>query len=158
MPGVPPKPLCPICEAGASVEWSLRKSGCDIHHCRDCDHCFVSPVPDANALRELYSAKAGYPMPEPGDASDREPAPKFARRLERIRSHRKAGRILDVGCAAGDFLQLAGRLGFDVQGVEMNPDTAARARAAGIPVEVGSLEEAPFEDGAFAVVHLGDVV
>lgn len=150
------KPCCPVCKSDAAVAFSLRKSDCDIQHCADCDHFFVSPVPDDEALRQLYTAEAGYMAHE--DGGEREFSPKFARRLEHIRGLRQGGRILDVGCAAGDFLILASRAGFEVQGVEMNPDTAALARAAGIPVEIGALEEAPLREGSFDIVHLGDVI
>ena len=38
----------------------------------------------------------------------------------------KTGRILDIGCGNGDFLKAFSKLGFDVVGVDISPDTIER--------------------------------
>ena len=54
--------------------------------------------------------------------------------LER-RAGRGARRLLDVGAHAGRFLALAKRAGWNAEGIELNPRTAAYAAAhAGVPV------------------------
>src|SRR5437660_9654052 len=47
-------------------------------------------------------------------------------RLELIRKVRPSGKLLEIGCARGDFLSVA-RDVFDVRGVEPNPDLAQSA-------------------------------
>jgi len=44
-------------------------------------------------------------------------------RLDLIRKYCGSGRLLEVGCARGDFLQVAKNF-YDVQGVEPNPELA----------------------------------
>ena len=50
-------------------------------------------------------------------------------------------RILDVGCGAGYFLRIATRLGAIVEGVEPSEVAAERARASGLKVFTGTLED-----------------
>ena len=65
-------------------------------------------------------------------------------RLAWIRRFQPAGRLLEVGCARGDFLRAA-RASFEVWGVEPNPDLAADARL-DAPVHGGLLDQAPWSD------------
>jgi 2-polyprenyl-3-methyl-5-hydroxy-6-metoxy-1,4-benzoquinol methylase len=68
-------------------------------------------------------------------------------------------RLLDVGCAQGDLLALARERGWDVQGIELSPEPARRARLEhGIPVEIGTLEETGPGLGLFDVVIATDVI
>jgi 2-polyprenyl-3-methyl-5-hydroxy-6-metoxy-1,4-benzoquinol methylase len=50
-------------------------------------------------------------------------------------------RILDVGGGGGYFLRLAARLGAVVEGVEPNPIGADRARASGLTIFTGTVED-----------------
>lgn len=68
------------------------------------------------------------------------------------------GRLLDVGCATGDFLQAFHELtGWDVDGVEIVPEAAAAARAKGLKV-VSSLEDSKMIQSSFDVITLWDVL
>jgi SAM-dependent methyltransferase len=59
-----------------------------------------------------------------------------ARRVARLTP--KGGRILDIGCGRGAFLQQLRRRGFAVEGTERSAEVAAQAPAA-IPVHIGDL-------------------
>lgn len=52
-----------------------------------------------------------------------------------------AGRLLDVGCNEGRSLQLYRKNGFDAEGVELNEQAAAQARAKGFTVHSGTLSD-----------------
>ncbi len=65
-------------------------------------------------------------------------------RLDLIRPLCGSGRLLEVGCARGDFLRAA-REHFDVYGVEPNPDLAAFASLVA-PVHTDVAETAPWRD------------
>ncbi len=150
---------CPVCDSDAPLTRLLVKDGFDLYRCVDCDHIVVHPFPSSEELARLYSFAGGY---QTHAAQDGVPAraahPKFAERIARIERHRAGGRLLDVGCSYGEFLGVARARGYDVQGVEMNPDTAALAAAQGIPVFAGSLADARFPDASFDIVHAGDVI
>ena len=67
-------------------------------------------------------------------------------------------RLLDVGAHAGRLMSLARKRGWDVEGVELNPRTAAQAAAStGAPVHWGSIQT--FEaDARFDAVTIIDVL
>lgn len=67
-------------------------------------------------------------------------------------------RLLDVGCSRGQFVQAAVSLGFHAEGVEPAPRIAAAARAAGLKVHSGLLEEQRFADACFDAITLFEVV
>ena len=67
-------------------------------------------------------------------------------------------RVLDAGCGSGRMLEELVAYG-EVSGVELDPDAAAAAAQRGIcEVEVGRLEELPFEDDSFDLVTCLDVL
>jgi len=75
------------------------------------------------------------------------------------------GRMLEIGCAAGSFLDLMAGRGWDVEGIEFSPTAAARARRAGYRVHAGSVESAPESSAPYDLVvgwmvleHLHDPV
>jgi SAM-dependent methyltransferase len=68
-------------------------------------------------------------------------------------------RILDAGCGSGRTLVELAHYGGEVCGIELNSDAAELARARGLgDVEVGRLEELPWEDGAFDLITCLDVI
>jgi len=67
-------------------------------------------------------------------------------------------KLLDVGCGNGEFLLRARCAGWDVKGLEPDPDAAAMARKAGLDVYVGTVEEAPYEEGSFDVITSHQVI
>jgi SAM-dependent methyltransferase len=46
-----------------------------------------------------------------------------------------AGRVLDVGCGRGEFLELCREAGIDARGIDLDPAMVARCREAGLAVE-----------------------
>ncbi len=70
----------------------------------------------------------------------------------------RGGRVLDVGCAAGDFLCAARGAGLVVAGVEPAPWAAAAAQAHGLPVWPTAVAAARLPHAAFDVATLWDVV
>jgi 2-polyprenyl-3-methyl-5-hydroxy-6-metoxy-1,4-benzoquinol methylase len=64
----------------------------------------------------------------------------FAGTVEFIRKFRASGRLLDVGCAYGFFLQEAKRF-FDVSGIELAEDAAEHCRRSGLNVFTGQADE-----------------
>ena len=83
----------------------------------------------------------------------------IAKRCSYITRYKQAGRLLDVGCASGIFLQgIRNRGNWDLYGVEINENVAHIAQEHGLDVRLGTLEQAVFSDGYFDVVTLWDVL
>lgn len=78
-------------------------------------------------------------------------------RLARVVRHVGRGRLLDVGSANGTFLAAAATR-FDASGVEPDPGTSERSRAAGLDVLTGTLEDVPRPEGGFDAVTMFHVI
>ncbi len=75
-----------------------------------------------------------------------------------ICKHIDSGRVLDVGCACGQFLSIFDPKKWDRHGLDIEKESAEFAkRKYGIPVEVGSLFEIKFK-GKFDLIILRGVI
>jgi SAM-dependent methyltransferase len=69
------------------------------------------------------------------------------------------GKLLDVGCGNGEFLVTMRGLGWDVQGVEADPEAAGLAREKhGLPVLTGTLEDADLPAASFDAITMQHVI
>ena len=53
----------------------------------------------------------------------------------------RPGRLLDVGCGNGAFLQMAQAAGWSVQGIDFDPLAVAEARRQGLAVDLGGIDQ-----------------
>lgn len=67
-------------------------------------------------------------------------------------------RLLDVGCGTGQFLTLARERGWDAMGVEISEAAVKTARAAGLPVRLGSLTTTVLPESSFHLVTFWNVL
>lgn len=82
------------------------------------------------------------------------------RKVLRLLASERPGRLLDVGCAAGELAAHLATLGWTVEGVEREPELARAARARGVRVHVADVEAGPlpFAAAAFDAVIAGEVI
>jgi len=68
-------------------------------------------------------------------------------------------RVLDAGCGSGRTLEDLRKYG-QVSGIELSPDAAEQARRRGeqFEVQIGRVEELPWEDGTFDLITCLDVL
>jgi SAM-dependent methyltransferase len=85
--------------------------------------------------------------------------PEF-QRTTRFAVERGLANVLDVGCGAGDFLDLARAAGLQTFGLELNPTAAAKARAKGHQIFDRLLHGVPAEacPGGFDLITLFQVL
>ncbi|MBW2281110.1 MAG: class I SAM-dependent methyltransferase [Deltaproteobacteria bacterium] len=67
------------------------------------------------------------------------------------------GRVLDVGCGRGLFLQLMGRRGHEVRGTELSESTAANAYP-DVTVDVGEFRPGRYPPASFDVISIWHVL
>lgn len=127
--------------------------------CRECRLIYVNPRPDSQTLSYYYPNEyspydqgrglIGYLKKTLRNIE----AKRIARRIP------KAGRVLEVGCAAGDLLVPLSARGLYAAGIEMSPHAATVAREThGLSVHTGTLFDANFEKGSFDAVVMRHVV
>jgi SAM-dependent methyltransferase len=67
-------------------------------------------------------------------------------------------RLLDLGCGNGDFLIQIREAGWDAIGLEPDPDAVAAARAQGLNVEQGLLDDDLFQEASFDAITMSHVI
>jgi 2-polyprenyl-3-methyl-5-hydroxy-6-metoxy-1,4-benzoquinol methylase len=143
---------CPACDSdeierdytGRTTRNRKDPNQWSVDRCRRCSHGFMNPQPSWDDLSPYYSA--AYPPYKPESGSDGLEDSQLEEQALREGKFRHVpihpgARLLDVGCGAGMFLRIRKRLGEDVQGVEPSPIGAEQAKAAGLPVFEGTLED-----------------
>lgn len=68
------------------------------------------------------------------------------------------GRLLDVGCGDGSFLALARTCGWDVVGLDPDPDALSNAAQQGLTVHEGGIEYFADQANLFDVITLNHVI
>ena len=152
---------CALCSSG-EARGLFHVDGALIVACRGCGlvRQDTRPVAAAELYDEDYYAtedpKGGYANYFlDADVNRRT----FRERIRAIEArYGRKGKILDVGCALGDFLLEAKAAGWDAQGVEISSFAAQRARERGLTVSAGRLDELDLPEASFDVVTLYDAI
>jgi SAM-dependent methyltransferase len=146
---------CLVCD-GASFERLFRRDGKWFWLCRACELVFVHDIYPEFALDtdHLDGSYVFDALEVAGPKKQR----KFDEFLAPLACYRSAGRLLEIGCGQGLFLARARELGWSVQGVELLPPVAERARERGLAIFTGELGAAAFPDAHFDVVVLREVI
>lgn len=145
---------CPVCDASAiRASYSHvddRAARWHMWECSECTHGFLNPQPHWAELSPYYADP--YPPYAPSHASDRQEEAVISDAVRtgmlRHASVRKGIRLLDVGCGGGYFLRLAAQLGAIVEGVEPSEYGVKKARAQGLQVFHGTVDEFLKQRGA----------
>ena len=138
---------CPLCDGASSV---LVHRGTDLLHggkgefavyeCRNCRVRYQWPQP--GSLESLYPEDYGGYRPDAPHTRSRFRSQSLQRRVALINQlSPRGGRLLDVGCGSGDFLDAARSTGlWQVEGLEPNAAAAeAAAKTLGARVYPGDL-------------------
>jgi len=146
---------CLVC-SGARFERLFRRSEKWFWRCRDCELVFVHDiypefVEDTGHLEGTY-------VFDRLDVAGPKKLAKYDRFLELLEPARASGRLLEVGCGQGLFLERARQRGWQASGVEILEPVALRARERGLEVFLGTLPEARLPAESFDVVVMREVI
>jgi 2-polyprenyl-3-methyl-5-hydroxy-6-metoxy-1,4-benzoquinol methylase len=125
-----------------------------IVECCACRLRYVSPRERATGIWQTYRHIVDPLYLQNLDARRRS----FARGLHQIERRRPPGRLLDVGCSVGVFLELARDSGWEVEGVEASEWSAARAREGGFRIHNELFEQVDLREQSFDVLCFWDVL
>ena len=152
---------CIVCASAGPFRAIFSRDGYTLVRC-DCGLVFQDPQPDPEVLRETYYHDEDFTEALFGNL--REITLRNARqKVEHLRSAGalKPGlKLLDVGASSGAWLETSQEQGLQGIGVELGEATAARARARGLDVRTGTLEQAlpGLEGKAFDLITFWDVL
>lgn len=145
---------CPLC-GGAEATRVLRAGPREMARCRQCGLVYRNPRPSVAELTEGFAEDAAKAEEEEwlGERRGRN----FRRFLDEWAG--PPGRLLDVGCGYGWFLEMAKAHGWEVVGVDRSPEAVRHARERlGVDARCGELGAFRFPDGAFGLVTLWNVL
>lgn len=162
--------MCNACKGSVDRELDLawRKDGHDVLRCRSCGLRFRADLPSPDDLPALYGTAYFHSgqVSEHGEgyadyvAEEDLHRLNARRRLGLLEGFVPPGSLLDVGCAAGFFLDEAQRRGWTVSGSELSPEMASwAADELGIDgVAQGPFLEHEWEPGGFDLVTMWDYI
>ncbi|MFA5287048.1 MAG: methyltransferase domain-containing protein [Candidatus Omnitrophota bacterium] len=134
---------------------TLNLGDSKIVKCQGCGFIQLMPKPDTGLLLELYGN-----MQDNLYLSEEEGRRRTAvSLLNKLSSYKAKGRLLDIGCSAGIFLNEARKIGWEVCGVELSSWAIQYAREKfKLEIFKGELKEARFPDTYFDLVAMADSI
>jgi len=165
------RPICSVCmDLNVTTDpffYLWKDKRWLIMRCRTCSHQFVYPYVTQSEQKEMYG---DHYFSEEGDWVCGIWKSSYIQSEERLRKEAqlvldmlptRRGKLLEIGCAGGFFLDEARKRGFHVQGIELNVSMATHAQNRfGITVVQGRVEdiEKEFFNNEFDVVVMMDVL
>lgn len=156
---------CETCVCGSvdvkttSVELKLRNTLLSFAtvQCDHCDTVFFHPMPSGEVIKRHYSDD--YNFYSGNNPKQYGRGVGFARYYLRPLSN--AGKILDVGCGAADFLNaISQTIGWEVYGVDINQASIENAsKSTGLKNLIyGDIFDSRLDELRFDCIHLRDVI
>ncbi|HOT92982.1 MAG TPA: class I SAM-dependent methyltransferase [Anaerolineae bacterium] len=141
--------------------YACTNSGYGCHgpivRCKRCGFVYADPRPQSSDVLDIYEA-----VQDPLYVEEREGRvltfEHHLRPMERFTGPADGRRLLDVGAHTGVFVDIAARHGWDAWGVEPSIWAVEQARAQGLQMHLGTLENATFPPAHFSVVTMWDVI
>jgi len=161
----PPHPNCVFCKQELTIcifkNILINKNSYNLSECGKCKIGMLHPFPSEEELAKLYSC--GNYRTDTGKRFGF--AIEFLIYLGRLRKRRrinkfiKAGKILDIGCGRGLFLDVMRRGGWDTLGTEFNEETASYAiKTYGLKVLPGDIAQHKLLTENIDVININQVL
>jgi len=141
---------CPLCTS-LKFKKIVHRGKYGITECVNCSLIFTNPRPTSDEIGDLYgkSYMANLESVRPILFRICE------NRLLFVEKFKNGGRLLDVGCGNGYFLELARRRGWEIFGTEISEYCIKYCKEKfGISVHFGEIFEANFSDNYFDIITM----
>jgi 2-polyprenyl-3-methyl-5-hydroxy-6-metoxy-1,4-benzoquinol methylase len=150
-------PLAPICIlCGRDATGNFLYPG--ILQCPGCGFVFADARLSADELQNLYQRNYFFGSEYLNYLEDKPALQRnFAARLRSLRSHSAGGRLFEIGCAYGFFLELAQRY-WNVEGCDIAAPACDEASRNGFRVTCGDFLGLSLPEKQFDVVTMWDTI
>lgn len=128
--------------------------------CLRCKLQFLDPIPDKKSLDKIYKDYyQAWNIEQSEDQVSEMKKKTFRGYLKPITNLLASGRLLDIGCATGDLMEVAREDGFDVYGLEVSPEGIRRCKDkfGEDRIRGSHLKSGDFPREFFDVITLSDV-
>jgi len=154
---------CPLCWASVKeAKTVFSKNSYSVNRCDDCKSLFIGEIPSTEELSKAYSEsyyKGG--IYENYAANEKGRKKHYTKVLHSLSTHFSVGaKIIELGSATGDFLDVAKDQGYNPVGIELSQYSSKIASNKGHVVFNGTLEdnvEHVTKEGPFDAVFMHDV-
>lgn len=146
---------CILCGSKGKIFYQRTNNGDCILKCLQCGMLFVNPQPTQEQLEEFYrDFDSGYQLKYKDQVIKRS-----KKIFDLVQKFRRNGRLLDVGCGYGFFLDIARKNGWQATGLELSPAAADFAkRNLGLQVFIGELAKINLEENYFDLISMQHVL
>ena len=148
---------CPSCDT-TDLSVLFIKDGFPHVRCSTCGLVYVAPIINEEAVMKFHETESSWTEVLFSDEQVDLDVRKFVYGLDLIEEHCSGGRILDIGCGPGFFLQEARKRGWLVEGMEMNERCVERLQQLDIAVCTAPLEHSNLEPGSYDAVAMWEVL
>jgi len=155
---------CKICASNEAKHKFNLTDKLSVYSCSNCSVLFMDPQLSDEEITALYSEQYykawGISGPSENDVSKQMKIDTFQLRLNQIQKHVKSGKVLDIGCATGFFLEAAQSRGFDPYGIEFSEYSSkfAKKKFGENAIFNGKLEDCDFPEAMFDVITMFDLI
>jgi 2-polyprenyl-3-methyl-5-hydroxy-6-metoxy-1,4-benzoquinol methylase len=152
--------VCTLCEC-KSHKKAFTKHGYEHFQCANCSSIYVFPRPSDAELIAFYQLEQTEHLSDScWQDSHKHAWTLWKQTLEIAYKKVGFGRLLDIGCGTGEFIQFAQKLGWiDTEGIEIVPAIATIAHTkTGSTIHTQVLGSAKLDYEAYSVITLWDVI
>lgn len=141
----------------ASINTPLTPEPSFLVRCTGCGLVYMNPMCPVEEEKEFY-AHEYYKIGEERHWHENRLS-YFEQAFQRIGDSSQTGRLLDVGCGKGYFLEMARKRGWKVYGVDPSQEAVLFARnSLGLEAFAGELKDAHLESESFEVITAWNVL
>jgi len=149
---------CPLCSS-TRREFLIKKDNWTVFRCPECGLGVLDPRPSEDEIDQLYREQYFSDQYHDGIGIE---SPQFRKVLRNeshrtrfIKSKKRSGRLLDIGCGYGYFAAACREMGYDVQGIDVSEWAAQHAvNRLDIPVSIGKINEIELTPHSFDIITM----